>query len=142
MKVFTSYMFGPVNLGLGVIAGSGRVLTQLAANPVYNNPGEIPMTVRGAGFQTVDGVKKRAAMDTQVDMHVDFRPTFLGTRLTVLADVFNIVNRQAALDYDNWYETAFGTLNPNFGYPTNGGGSSQSSYQAPLAVRFGIRYDW
>ena len=100
------------------------------------------MTIRGEGFETVDGFKKRAAMDTQVDVHVDYSPTFAGQRFTVIADVFNLFNRRTALDYDNFYETAFGTLNPNFGHPTNGGGSSQSSYQAPLGLRLGIRYDW
>ncbi len=142
MKVFTSYMIGDVNLGLGVTTGSGKVLTALAANPVYNNAGEIPLTIRGDGFETVDGFKKRAPMDAQVDLHVDYRPTFGGQRLTFVGDVFNLFNRQAALDYDNWSETAFQTLNPNFGYPTNGGGSTSSSFQAPLAVRLGVRYDW
>jgi hypothetical protein len=142
VKIFSSYMLGPVNLGIGFTAGSGRVLTALAANPVYNNPGEIPMTIRGEGFDTSEGFKKRAPMDAQVDLHVDYRPTILGQRLTLLGDVFNVFNRQAALDYDNWYETAFETLNPNFGYATNGGGASTASYQAPLGVRFGIRYDW
>jgi hypothetical protein len=142
LKVFTNYMVRDVNLGIGVTLGSGKTLTQLAANPVYNNAGEIPMTVRGAGFQTVDGFKSRAPMDAQVDLHADYRPSIAGQRFTVLADVFNLLNRQAALDYDNWYETAFGTLNPNRGYPTNGGGSSAPSFQAPLGIRLGIRYDW
>ena len=142
MKVFTNYMVRDVNVGIGVTLGSGKTLTQLAANPVYNNPGEIPMTIRGAGFQTVDGFKSRAPMDAQIDLHADYRPSFSGQRFTILADVFNLFNRQAALDYDNWYETAFGTLNPNFGYPTNGGGSSSPSFQAPLALRLGVRYDW
>jgi hypothetical protein len=60
----------------------------------------------------------------------------------LIGDVFNLFNRQIALDYDNWYETTVGTLNPNFGYPTNGGGSSAASFQPPLSVRFGARFDW
>lgn len=142
VKLFGSYMIADVNLGVGFTAGSGTVLTALAANPVYNNAGEIPMTVRGEGFETADGFKKRAPMDAQIDFHADYRPTIGGQRFTVLADVFNLFNRRAALNYDNWYETAFGTLNPNFGQPTNGGGSSQPGYQAPLALRLGVRFDW
>jgi hypothetical protein len=142
VKLFGSYLIGDVNLGVGFTAGSGKVLTALAANPVYNNAGEIPMTIRGEGFETVDGFKKRAPMDTQVDVHVDFSPTFGGQRFTVIADAFNLFNRRTALDYDNWFETAFGTRNPNFGQPTNGGGSSSPSYQAPLGVRLGVRLDW
>ena len=142
VKLFGSYLIADMNIGVGFTAGSGKVLTALAANPVYNNAGEIPLTVRGEGFETEDGFKKRAAMDTQVDVHVDYSPTFGGQRFTVIADVFNLFNRRTALDYDNFYETAFGTLNPNFGQPTNGGSSSQPSYQAPLGLRLGVRFDW
>jgi hypothetical protein len=142
VKLFTSYLLGDVNIGVGFTTGSGKVLTGLAANPVYNNAGEIPLTVRGEGFETVDGFKKRAPMDAQVDLHLDYRPTIAGQRLTFVGDIFNLFNRRAALNYDNWYETAFGTLNPNYGYPTNGGGSSQPSYQAPFGVRLGVRFDW
>ncbi len=62
--------------------------------------------------------------------------------MTVLADVFNLFNRRAALNYDNWSEITFGAVNPNFGQPTLGGGSSTSSFQAPLSIRFGARFDW
>jgi hypothetical protein len=143
LKVFTNYTWSDLNLGVGITMGSGASLTSLASNPVYNNAGEIPVTTRGAGFQTVDGSKTRTPMDAQVDLHVDYRPTVAGRkRFTVGADVFNVFNRQAALNYDNWLETAFNTANPNFAQPTNGGGSSIPSFQAPLGVRVGVRYDW
>jgi hypothetical protein len=36
----------------------------------------------------------------------------------------------------------WGTLNPNFGYPVSGGGASTASFQPPLSVRLGMRFDW
>jgi len=52
-----------VEIGLTLSAGlnlsSGKPLTGLAANPVYQNGGEIPLTPRGAGFQTSDGFRTR-----------------------------------------------------------------------------------
>ena len=142
LKVYGNYLWNNVNVGLGVNAGSGRSLTALASNPAYANAGEIPLTLRGEGFETVDGFKERTPAEFTVDFHADYGFDFGGRRLMLLADVFNLFNRQIALDYDNWYETTVGTLNPNFGYPTNGGGSSAASFQAPLSLRFGARFDW
>ncbi len=142
LKLYGSYTWTNFNVGLGFNAGSGQSLTALASNPVYANAGEIPLTVRGEGMDTRDGRKERAAMDTQLDLHADYAFDLGGQRLTVLADIFNVFNRRAALNYDNWFETTVGTLNPNFGYATNGGGSNTSSYQAPLSLRFGARFDW
>ena len=60
VKAYGSYSFNDgINVGVGFLATSGKPLTSLAANPVYDTPGEIPTTVRGAGFQTVDGLETR-----------------------------------------------------------------------------------
>lgn len=142
LKIYGNYLLRNVNLGVGLNAGSGRSLTALASNPVYANAGEIPMTLRGEGMQTVDGFRERTPTEFTVDFHADYGFEFGDRRLMLIGDVFNLFNRQIALDYDNWYETTVGTLNPNFGYPTNGGGSSAASFQAPLSVRFGARFDW
>jgi hypothetical protein len=77
-----------------------------------------------------------------VDLHADYTFRVGGQNLLLLADVFNLFNRQSATDYDTFYETTFGTLNPNFGYAANGGGSSAASFQPPLSVRFGARFEW
>jgi hypothetical protein len=142
LKLYGSSVWGPVNVGIGFNAGSGQSLTSLASNPVYLNAGEIPMTLRGQGMDTVDGFKKRAAMDLSFDLHGDYGVNVGGKRILLLADVFNLFNRQAALNYDNFYETTVGTLNPNFGYATNGGSASTPGYAAPMAVRLGARFDW
>ncbi len=143
IKIYGNYTFGALNLGLGFNWGTGRSLTSLASNPVYANAGEIPVTLRGEGFQTVDGFADRAPADTALDLHADY--TFKlndKQRLVLLADVFNLFNRQEPTDYDNFLENTVGSLNPNFGYPQNGGGSSAPSFQAPMAVRFGARFEF
>ncbi|HKE84001.1 MAG TPA: carboxypeptidase regulatory-like domain-containing protein [Vicinamibacterales bacterium] len=142
VKLYGNYMWSNLNVGLGLNAGTGRSLTGLASNPVYNNAGEIPLTIRGDGLQTLSGFRERAPMDFQVDMHADYGLRFGGRRVTLLADVFNLFNRHAATDFDNWYELSIGALNPNFGLDTNGGGSSTNSYQAPISLRLGARFDW
>lgn len=142
LKVYGNYIWNELNLGLGFNAGSGRSLTSLASNPVYANAGEIPMTIRGGGMLTADGTATRTPVEVALDLHADYAFRFGTRRLTLLADVFNLLNRQSATNYDNFYETTVGTLNPNFGQPVNGGGASTPSYQAPASLRFGVRFDW
>ena len=142
LKVYGNYIWSAFNVGLGVNAGSGQSLTALAANPVYTNAGEIPMTRRGDGFETVDGFKRRTPAEFTVDLHTDYRFDLGPRRVLLVADVFNVFNRRVALDYDNWFETTLGAVNPNFGYPIAGGGASTASFQPPLSVRLGARFDW
>jgi hypothetical protein len=142
LKLYGSTVLGPVNVGIGFNAGTGASLTGLASNPVYANAGEIPLTLRGEGMQTIDGFKERAGADLSFDLHGDYTVSFGGRRILLLADAFNLFNRRAALYYDNWYETTVGSLNPNFGQPVAVGGGSTPSFQAPFAVRFGARFDW
>jgi hypothetical protein len=142
LKIYGSYTFSNLNLGLGFNAGSGRSLTALASNPVYANAGEIPLTIRGAGMDTVDGFRERTPAEITLDLHADYGFRFGGRRLVLLADAFNVLNRQEATWYDYFYETTVGTLNPNFGQPANGGSSSTTSFQAPFSLRFGARFDW
>jgi hypothetical protein len=142
LKLYGSSVWGPVNLGIGFNAGTGASLTALASNPVYANAGEIPLTLRGEGLQTLDGFQERAGADLSFDLHADYTLNLGGQRILLLADMFNLFNRRAALYYDNFYENTVGTLNPNFGQPVSVGGGSTPSYQAPFAIRFGARFDW
>jgi hypothetical protein len=142
LKLYGNYTWSKFNLGMGLNAGSGRSLTALASNPVYANAGEMPLTIRGDGFQTRDGFRERTPAEVQFDLHGDYTLQFGGRRVTLLGDIFNLFNRQAVTDYDNWVETTIGTNNPNFGYATNGGGSATSSFQTPFQARFGLRFDW
>ena len=59
---------------------------------------------------------------------------FGGQRLVLIADAFNLFNRQEPTDYDNWDETQFGVANPDFGLPS-AGGSTFTSFQTPRQIR-------
>ena len=135
VKAYGNYAFDMgLNLGGGVTVGSGRPLTAFAANPVYDSSGEIPLTPRGEGFQTEGGFRKRAPIESDVNVHADYGFRFGGQRVVVLADVFNLFDRQGKLEYDDWTETGFGTPNADFGRIL--------AYQTPRQVRLGLRYEF
>ncbi|HEV8319160.1 MAG TPA: TonB-dependent receptor [Vicinamibacterales bacterium] len=146
VKLFGTYQLRAVNLGLAFNAGTGRSLTNLAANPNYANSGEIPVTVRGGGIQTFEGFKTRAPMDMALDLHADYNLRLGRQGFVLLADLFNVMNRREATNYDNCSEITFGASNPNLGYPLNGCTGGQTgvltAFQEPRAVRVGVRFDW
>ena len=142
VKVYGTYNL-PVglNFGIGTQLSSGMPLTQMAANPNYNSVGEIPMTVRGAGYQTVDGFRKRTPMEASVNAHVDWATAVSGRRLVLLMDVFNLGNLQRVVGYNNQFEyPGFGTLNPDFGLV--GDPVNYVGYQTPQQLRFGARFEF
>jgi hypothetical protein len=143
VKIYGSYALGSLNLGAGFNWGTGRSLTLLDSNPVYNNAGEIPDTLRGGGFQTSEGVLKRTKSDTALDAHADYAIRINDKQKVVLmADAFNLFNRQTATNFDNYRDRSFQVANPNLGLAVNGGNSSTPSYQAPRAIRLGARFEW
>jgi hypothetical protein len=145
LKLYGTWSTGGLNLGLGFNAGSGRRLTGLASNPIYNNAGEIPLTLRGEGMDTVDGFKKSTDKEIILDMHADYAIKMGGNsarRLILLADVFNLTNDQDPNWYDVNYESSFLSLNPNFGQPLFGGGANINAFQNPRSIRFGARFEW
>jgi hypothetical protein len=146
-KVFGNYAFDfGLNLGIGLNLSSGKPLTALAAHPAlnYQDGGEIPLTVRGAGFQTVDGFKTRTPFQSLTSAHVDYSLRFGGARRVVLlADVFNVFDQKTVLDYDNFVESTFGSPNPNFGQPSTSvlvGNPPQ--IQTPRQFRLGARIEF
>jgi outer membrane receptor for ferrienterochelin and colicin len=142
LKLYGNYTFGGANVGVGFNAISGKPLTALAANPAYNNPGEIPETERGGGFETVDGFRTRTPFETTLDLSADY--TFkLGDRqrLVLVAAVFNVFDRQEATDYDNFTELVFGVSNPDFGTRRSNLDNLQS-FQTPRQIRLGARLEW
>jgi hypothetical protein len=144
VKIFGSHAWGNLNAGLGFNMGSGKPLTTLAANPNYDSGGEIPEGVRGSGITTVnDGFLERTNTDITLDVHADYTVKFGAQRMVLIADVFNLVNRQEPLDYDNWSQRSFTAGdNLNFGQPTNGGNSAFTSFQTPRQIRLGARFEW
>lgn len=141
LKLYTNRAFGNLNAGLAVNVGSGRSLTALASNPGYQNAGEIPETLRGGGFQTVDGIKENTDTEAYLDAHVDYTIRFGEQRVVLVADGFNLFNTQKPLDYDNYSELGFATINPNFGTP-HAGGARTPSFHTPFQLRLGARFEW
>ena len=146
-KVYGNYTFNfGLNTALGLQMSSGKPLTPLAANPNinYQNGGEIPECARGCGFETVDGFKDRTPFLTDISAHVDYAFRFTGTkRIVLLADVFNLFDTQTVLDYDNFTESTFGALNPNFGQPTTSVlGGNPPQIQTPRQIRVGARFEF
>jgi hypothetical protein len=152
LKVYGSYHWRDLNAGLAFNAGSGKSLTPLAANPNYTNSGEIPESLRGDGIPVTDelgnvlnggALKSRTDAEIFVDLHLDYAIKIgEGRRVVLMADVFNVLNNQNPMDYDNYTERSFAEDNPNYGWPVNGGGSPYTSYPAPRNVRLGARVEW
>jgi len=140
-KVYGNYsMNWGLNLGAGVQLSSGNPLTAMAANPVYENEGEIPEGPRGSGIQTVDGFKKRTPYTYDVNLHTDYALRLGGARRVVLlADLFNLFNVQRATGYDQDTESTLGALNPDYGQPVI---SRIPQFQTPFQVRFGARFEF
>jgi hypothetical protein len=141
VKLYGNYLF-PVglNVGLGFNASSGKPLTGLAANPIYDSGGEIPTAPRGAGIQTFEGFKTRTPFQSSIDVQASYDIKIGGARqVTLLADVFNLFNQQIIQDYNAWSETSFGNPNPNFGTPTSEV-LSGPQYQTPRQIRLGARF--
>ena len=142
IKVFGNYVFNfGLNTGLGLTMNSGKPLTGLAANPNYTNGGEIPTTPRGGGFETVDGFRTRTPFEYNTDAHVDYALKFGGNRLVLLADIFNLFDRQRTIDYDNFVELERGVANPDFGKPVSEV-LAGPQFQSPRQIRFGARFEF
>ena len=59
--------------------------------------------------------------------------------IVVLADIFNLFNRQIPLDYDPNTETTFQVVNPDFGDASR---FNLSQLETPRQMRIGIRYQF
>ena len=135
LKLYGSYLFDfGLGLGASVYAGSGRPLTPMAANPVYDRAGEIPEAPRASGIVTEDGFAARTPSEWTFDLHADYPIPAGRGRLIVLLDIFNVANHQGVLTYDQNTEVAFGVANPDFGRRT--------AYQPPRRVRLAVRYEF
>jgi hypothetical protein len=144
VKVSANYTFDMgLNFGARFNVTSGRPLTALAANPVYTNGGEIPLTPRGEGFETIDGFRDRTPWERQVDLQASYGFDVADMRqLTLFADVFNIFNLRRTLDYDNWTELSLGVPNPDFGKPVSQLFSGAPQFQQPFRLRLGARFEF
>jgi hypothetical protein len=143
IKVFGNYAFDwGLNLGTGLVLSSGRPLTALAANPSYTSAGEIPESPRGEGFETIDGLQTRTPFLYDLSLHADYGFRFAQQRRIVLiADVFNVLNTNRITDYNNYTETSFGSVNPDFGQPYSAI-LGLPAFQTPRQFRLGARVEF
>ena len=142
LKLFGTWTWRDLTTGLGFRAGSGQPLTALAANPVYDEPNDIPETLRGAGFETADGFRRRAPAEVLLDLHLDYTIRVgAARRLVLVADVFNVLDDRDPVSYDPGTEVLFGVPNPAFGTPRNPADPA-SPFETPRQVRIGARLEW
>jgi hypothetical protein len=145
VKLFGNYMLhNGLNLGINVNLSSGKPLTPMAANPVYDSAGEIPAAPRGTGIQTIDGVMERTPFESQLDLQASWVLKLNGNhRLTFMADVFNLFNEKRTIGYDQDTELNAGTPNPDFGKPVNSlFAGTPAQFQTPITLRVGARFEF
>jgi len=65
-----------------------------------------------------------------------------GRNLMLVADVFNIFNTQTPLDYNNFYETTFGAINPDYGLRGSSGVINGQQLLTPRQIRAGARFEF
>jgi len=135
VKVYGSYAF-PRGLDVGAAFSltSGQPLTAMTTDPVSGYTGYIPMGPRGSGMMTEDGFKSRTPFLWSLDLHAGYTVKIAPSRLLLLADVTNVLNRQAVVSYDQRTQRSFGLVNPDFGRRT--------AYQDPRQVRLGVRFEF
>jgi carboxypeptidase family protein len=143
IKVYGSYdVRHRLNLSLGLELESGAPLTAFAAHPIYGGGGEIPLTARGAGFQTSDGFRTRTPWTKPVNAEASYSFRAGGRDLRLIADVFNVFNTQTILDYNNFSEIEFGEPNADFGLAGASGVISGQQFATPRQLRVGVRYEF
>jgi len=143
VKAYATYSFDMgLNLSAGVEVQSGAPLTAFAAHPIYDAGGEIPLTVRGAGFQTSEGFVTRTPWTKPVNAGASYNVKVAGRNLLLIADVFNVFNTQTVLDYDSFSELSIGVPNPDFGTAGVSGVIAGQQFVKPRQVRIGVRYEF
>jgi hypothetical protein len=142
-RIFGSYSFDfGLNLGLGLSVESGTPLAPNGCILLYGC-GMRYLQKRGTGIQTPDGkLLKRTETIFNADVHADY--TFKiagGRRLAIVLDAFNILNRQAATDYQQNVELEMLEFEET-GAPTNPDYGRVTARSAPFALRLGLRFSW
>ena len=143
VKLYGTYAFDMgLNLSVGLELESGAPLTALAAHPVYDDGGEIPLSVRGGGFQTSSGFQTRTPWTKPVNAGASYNLRVGARHLLLIADVFNVFNTQTILDYNSFSDLQFGVANPDFGAAGVSGVVGGQQLGTPRQFRFGLRFEF
>ena len=135
-NIYASYQFtkdkgysalAGLNIGGGLHMESGVPLSKFGAHPAYLNAGEVPIGGRGS--------LGRSPFFTQLDLHADY-PWVLSerTKLSFIADFFNVFNSRPVRLIDQNFETQAGVLNVDFNKP--------GSFRPPFNMRLGMRFEF
>jgi hypothetical protein len=145
VKLYGNYAWASgLNVGGGLNLSSGRPFTPMASNPNYGSDGEIPVSARGTGIQTIDGFMTRSPFESQVDLQTSYALKMAGERrVTFIAEFFNLFNERRVTYYDQNTQNDNGITNPDQGKPVNTGlGGNPPQYQSPFNMRVGIRFEF
>jgi hypothetical protein len=119
-------------LGTGIRVQTGTPINELAAHPVYQNPGEVPIGGRGS--------EGRTPTTGQVDLHAEYSINVKErAHLRFGVDMFNITNTKRIEFINQNIDLGFGTTNLDFLKPTNEavrGDGIQAPFNARLFARF------
>jgi hypothetical protein len=121
---------------------SGAPLTAFAAHPIYDSGGEIPLTVRGAGFQTSDGFRTRTPWTSPLNLQASYRAKLGGRNLVLSVDALNLFDTQTVLEYNSFSEIRSGVPNPDFGAAGVSGNVAGQQLLTPRQFRIGARFEF
>lgn len=120
-----------LSAGLSFRAQSGTPISQLGPSPAYGD---------GQAYLSPRGTLGRTPVLTNTDVHLSYgRSVNDKYRFQVILDVFNIMNRQKAVEVDQLYRLDLGELsqapvNPFFGQGT--------FFQYPISARVGLKFSF
>jgi hypothetical protein len=131
-------MLKNLTLGTGVRVATGTPINELAAHPIYQNAGEIPIGGRGS--------EGRTPTTGNVDFHADYVMNVTEkAHLRFGVDMFNVANTKRVLYINQNIDLGFGTTNADFLKPANITGipiSASSGIQSPFNARAFARLEF
>ena len=124
-----------LTLGTGVRIQTGTPINQMAAHPVYDNAGEVPIGGRGS--------EGRTPTIGQVDLHADYVHN-LTERLHLRfgVDMFNLGNSKRILLINQNIDLGTGTPNLDFLKPATLVATRGDSIQSPFNARVFFRLEF
>ena len=134
VKAIGYYQINPDWLvGGTAIVSSGRPKNCLGIAPVD------PYQYGSSYFNCNGQVAARGSQGTlpwtyTLNLTAEWRPAFADHKLAFTGDIFNVLNQQREQNRIETYQVGSGARNPSYGRVI--------SYQAPRAVRLGVRYDF
>jgi Carboxypeptidase regulatory-like domain/TonB-dependent Receptor Plug Domain len=133
--VFDHGMLKNLTLGTGVRVQTGTPINELAAHPVYQNAGEVPIGGRGS--------QGRTPTTGSIDFHGDYVMNITEKfHVRFGADLFNIANTRRVQYFNQNIDLGFGVPNADFLKPDNQTIARNDAIQAPFNCRVFARLEF